>query len=130
MKRSRLKPVSDKRRKLLMEVTHVRDQYRATHPWCEACLRRRTDDLHEITRGAGREASLGEPRVILALCRECHDAFDDPEVWPVARQAALKVSTAPTDFGVDLTIFDKLRGRAPGALDPTEVFSWLKVAAP
>jgi 5-methylcytosine-specific restriction endonuclease McrA len=72
MKRSRIAPVSRKRRVLLRERRKVTD---AMNPICVRCGAR-ADDAHEIVSRA-RGGSITDPANLVALCRACHTFITD-----------------------------------------------------
>lgn len=120
MKRSPLRRRSPKRRRLMESVHPVREEFLASQGFCWICGKRTVElDCHEISRGSSREASLGERAAWLACCRLCHDELDDPTVWPVTRQLAVK-RISDTDY-YDRPKVNGLRGRQPDAITEEEV---------
>lgn len=99
----------------MAKVKPFRDKYLASKLLCEVCIKRPPIEVHEITRGAAREASLDKPEVLLAVCRTCHDLLGDNRKWPVTRQLALKFLRAP--YLVDLELVNELRGHDCNAID-------------
>lgn len=71
MKRTRLKPVSDKRRSQLRIYSQDRKAFLAEKPICEICRRGRSIDVHHRRGRYGR--SLLEREHWLAVCRTCHE---------------------------------------------------------
>ena len=81
---------------------------------------------HEIPRGVHRKAATMFREAWLALCPVCHQQVDDYSVWPIARQAAVKLLKDPGFF--DLSILCQLRGRAKTALTLSEVVVYLRLS--
>jgi len=71
----RLKPVSDKRRKLQAETSPIRRALVEFVGVCEVCERNAASDVHEVTAGRYRAKAVKEWRTWIVLCRECHDAI-------------------------------------------------------
>lgn len=88
LKRTRLKPVSDKRRKVKREVDPHRRHYVDETPLCERCYAVKPTDCHEIAAGAHRHRAERRANCWLALCRPCHDVVQGR---PFAEQFELKV---------------------------------------
>ena len=117
--------VSKKRRQLMSKVKPFRDKYLASKLLCEVCIKRQPQEVHEITRGAAREASLDKPEVVLAVCRKCHNALDDYAKWPVTRQLAVKFLRSPMLLNLELV--NKLRGRDENAITLDDVVIHLEL---
>ena len=83
-----LKRVSAKRRKLLRVVGPIRKDFLANAGQCMICRSATPVDVHEIARGFAREECLGQPILQLALCRACHAIAQDA---PAAEQIAAKI---------------------------------------
>jgi hypothetical protein len=76
MKRTPLKRISAKRRKLMATAGPERRAYKEQVGQCMICRRQESPDwldAHEIAAGAAREACLTEWNLILVVCRECHE---------------------------------------------------------
>jgi len=87
-------------------------------PWCRA----KATQIHEISRGPARGASLGVRAAILHLCEFDHGQMD----WlPVEAQLALKLLADPD--GYDRLAVNVLRGRQPEAITADQVDRWVKV---
>lgn len=82
----RLKAVGKNRRVLKALCDPSRAQFVEEVGICMVCRKAQATDCHEITRGKGREAALGQPQLWMALCRKHHDEMDDASEWPVERQ--------------------------------------------
>lgn len=54
---------------------------------CMVCRQRNAVDCHEIVNSAGREKCLTEWRLVMALCRQCHEIV---QPLPPAEQIALR----------------------------------------
>ena len=91
MKRKPLKRVSDKLRVLNALCKPTRDQFRQEFPTCMLCETHPAAYVHEITSGAARAHVLGEPRLLLSVCRECHERLDDTATWTVAKQIEVRM---------------------------------------
>ena len=115
-----MRRISKKRQERLQLVEPLRDDYRCQFPVCQVpeCSRL-ASDIHEISRGASRGASLGERCTWLHLCRPCHEEMGDYSKWPIVRQLAVKKLADPE--GYDLAAFCVIRGRAEGAINEDEV---------
>lgn len=128
LKRTPLKPVSAKRRKLMAEVKPFRDKYLASKFLCEACLKKRSQEVHEICRGPHREKALDKEYAVLALCRTCHEAMGSHCEWPVSKQLALKVLRSPAMFGLNFDVVNELRGYSATEFTADDVFNHLALA--
>jgi hypothetical protein len=73
----RIKPVSDKRRKLNEEYSKVRKEYLAEHPRCEICGQQATDIHHKKRRGK----HLLAKDTFMACCRPCHNRIESNPGW-------------------------------------------------
>ena len=109
MKRKPLKRVSDKLRVLNALCSPTRQQFREEFPTCMICETQPAQDVHEITRGAAREHVLGEPRLLLSVCRECHERLDNTAVWTVAKQIAIRIHA---EIARTVWVANDVRGRA------------------
>lgn len=73
MKRTRLSPISDRRRAEAKEYAAKRADYLRQHPTCEKCDRRASRDIHhKAGRYGGNYLNVA---TWAALCRQCHDAM-------------------------------------------------------
>lgn len=106
------------------ETVKPRKQYLMDARMCQCCMRAPAVEVHEITRGAARQAALVERCSWLALCRGCHELMGDYSVWPVERQCALKMLVDPKHF--DLLKICELRGRAPTAITMEDIKPYLR----
>lgn len=79
VKRTRLKPISDKRKAQLREYREVRRNFIKSNPVCEVCQRRRTWDIHHKAGRVGKR--LLDQFYWLAVCRPCHDRIHDEPRW-------------------------------------------------
>lgn len=101
-RKSRIKPMSDKRRKRIEEAAPKRKELCESVGRCELC-RLPTMDLaaHEIPRG-NRDKCLDVPAVQLVLCSGCHKHIhDEPALWCKPRQLALLRIRREGDFCLD-----------------------------
>jgi hypothetical protein len=124
LKRTPLKRISNRRRKLMAAVKPFRDAYLARHLVCEVCLRRQPIELHEICSGAHREKALDKEYAVLAVCRTCHREIQS---WAKSVQLALKVIRSPEMFGLNFGRINKLRGWSDNEFEPMDVFKHLEV---
>jgi len=71
MKRTRINPVSDKRKTRLKIYYHVRNEYLTDRTKCEVCNKRNSMDIHHIAGRLGDK--LNDKTNFLAVCRPCHN---------------------------------------------------------
>jgi hypothetical protein len=71
MKRTKLNPVSDKRKGQLRIYSYERKAFLAAKPVCEICHRGRSVDVHHRRGRWGRK--LLDRTFWTAVCRPCHD---------------------------------------------------------
>jgi len=71
MKRTRLKPVSNKRASRLKIYYPLAKEYKKLHPTCEVCKKRPTVDVHHKKGRYGSLLNMVE--FWLPVCRACHD---------------------------------------------------------
>lgn len=127
-KHHRLKNASKKRAKRNREVKDFRQAFALEIGCCELCgTPSDLLDLHEISGGWARAASLDKRYAILVLDRTCHDTIElETKLWTVARQAALLKLRRPNDF--DLPALNRLLTRQvceeEVALFDGRVFNW------
>ena len=88
MKRSRLKPVSEKRKRVNIERKEMlKDILKERGPLCEAQIPMTctglASDAHEVlTRArAGSDKWLLTPENVILLCRGCHSFITDNDAW-------------------------------------------------
>jgi hypothetical protein len=115
-----MRRVSPKRQRRNAACRDLRDEYRAEFPRCQWCGERATD-LHEIARGASRNAALSERCCWLHLCRACHEIVGG---LPVVAQLAIKWLADP--IGYDRRKVNEIRGRAPEAISEGDVDEWVR----
>lgn len=72
MKRSRLKSVSDKQRKINAAEKVIVDALKELHPVCRVCQVNPSEDPHHLLAGCDRHKARGNPSWILIVCRDCH----------------------------------------------------------
>lgn len=117
MKRSRLKPVSAKKRNEIRETSAPRVAY----VWGKTCAvlpKRASVEVHEIVGGAMRHVTVRDPAFWLAVCREGHDIA---QYEKKARQLARKFLQAPET--VDLDRFNEVYQ------GPESPVTWADIAA-
>ena len=78
---------------------------------------------HEIARGVHRQKALKEPVAWLRVCGRCHEQLDDYQIWPIARQLALKKVCDLQHY--DRVQVNRLRGRQDGAVTEAEVDAFM-----
>jgi hypothetical protein len=133
MKRTRIRPVSKKRRARIREVQGFRKGLIEEVGRCEVCGhnpdRMKTGHVqwtlvvHEIARGEHREKALDQRCAVLVLCWRCHaERIHGPEEWPQARQLAVLRRSRPEDY--DLEGFNALVGYGPRRITDKEVERW------
>ena len=103
----------------------VRSAFKGWAHKCMICSNREVVDVHEIANGPARQEALGKREAWLAVCRMCHDQLSDKNMWPVARQLAVKLVKDPEWF--DPVVVNILRGRDPEAITLVEIAEYLKV---
>lgn len=115
-----MKRRSRKRQEEIDAVQELRERFRLIGQ-CMICGSERTSlEVHEIARGVHRHRAYAERCTWLLLCHSpCHRAVDDYSVWPIALQAAIKM-TCDRQF-YDLQKLNKLRGRVSDAITQEEV---------
>lgn len=74
MKRSPIRRVSKKRRKLNDIYKLTAEKYLEAHPICEVCKEAEATQIHHKAR---RLNYLCEPRYFLAVCYGCHRFIED-----------------------------------------------------
>lgn len=79
MKRSPLKPVSDKRQAQLREYTKLRRNFLKACPVCEVCQKGKSWDIHHKAGRIGKR--LLDQFYWLAVCRTCHDLIHSNPAW-------------------------------------------------
>lgn len=105
LRKTRLKPVSAKRQKLMRIVGPARKAFVAAVGKCMVCREADATDPHEIASGYAREKCLSHLELQIACCRECHKLMQHS---PPAEQIAVLVM-----WGLDRlsTIYNDLMGR-------------------
>lgn len=81
-------------------------------------------DVHEIARGGSRSKAFQDRRAWLLLCREHHDEVGDLQLWPIAKQYALKSLHDPEHY--DRVWLNHCRGRADDAITDEEVDEFIR----
>ncbi len=129
MKRSRISPISSKRRKRMKEVKSLRSSLIKQAGRCMVCsvsTNRARLACHEILNGPLRDKTLSEPCSLLVLCWDCNsNKMTDKAEWPVARQLAVLQDKNPEHY--DLVRFNWLRNpNAPNYVTQEEVNAFIK----
>ncbi len=103
-----------------------RDDWKLLNDQCMICGRQGSG-CHEIACGAARTHALDEPGAWLMLCSACHVGrfgVHNYEVWPIARQLAIKKMADPKRY--NLKAVNMLRGRdAHTAITEEEVQGYI-----
>jgi hypothetical protein len=73
MKRTRIRPMSDRRRREAKEYAEKRAAFLAQRPTCEKCTRRLSTDVHHKAGRYGGNYLRVETWA--SLCRQCHDGI-------------------------------------------------------
>lgn len=116
---TRMRRQSKKRAAASRQNSSARKAFRAEFPKCMICQRKRSEDVHEIARGASRAKAESVRQTWLAVCRACHEELDDYSVWPISRQLAVKRRCDPEWY--DREMVNLLRNRSPEAISEREV---------
>lgn len=88
LKRTRLNPISKKRREQNKDYSKVRKAYMTAHPKCELCNKANASDIHHK---AGRwKERLTDATNFMALCRECHEHIHKNPGWAYGNGYLLK----------------------------------------
>lgn len=125
LKRSRLARQSKERRELRKQVAPLEKEFLSQFPMCVYCGVRRSTGIDHIAGGASRKAALTERCAWNSSCWECNSGdANDPMKFPIERKLAVKLTTDGEFF--DLDTFNKLRGRAAGAITLAEVSAFLE----
>ncbi len=118
MKRSRIKPKSDKRKALDAKWLPIRKQYASVR----LCPITHTQaiEVHEIHGGSDRWKTYREPCMWLAVSRTGHDEIQG---WKKSKQLALKFLTDYENF--DLDKFNSLYQGQEGPITMQDVIGWM-----
>lgn len=76
--KSKIKPVSDKRKKESAEYQKVRLEYLNNKPNCEVCGNPATEVHHKNNKRGSR---LTDTKYFLSSCRDCHRKIHDNPRW-------------------------------------------------
>lgn len=88
MKRSRISPISAKRKERMKAYKVLREAFLEAHPVCMVCGQRPSSDIHHK---AGRFGSrLNDTDNWLAVCRICHRDIHDNPKWAYEQGHLLK----------------------------------------
>lgn len=98
MARTRINPVSKKRRRLNAKVSPARKAYLKEMWTCAVLPWNQASEVHEIAAGSDREKALQEPATWLAVCRIGHDIVQNESK---AKQLARKLLSDPTRFDLE-----------------------------
>lgn len=92
LRRTRIKPISDKMRLKRKTYTCVAAAYLKAHPFCEACIAeipmvrtawRKSQEVHHRRGKVG--SLLSDVRFFLAVCRPHHDEIHANPAWAMER---------------------------------------------
>jgi hypothetical protein len=84
MKRSRISPMSKKRREALPQRQALRAEQLRHTPRCEAALHdcdKQACDVHEVINRSQRSTAWLEPEYFVSLCRPCHHWVTTNPLW-------------------------------------------------
>lgn len=79
IRRTRLKPVSDKRRGQKANYLEGRARFLAENPMCQCCGNASATDCHHKTKKDG--ARLTDWENIMTVCRDCHSRIHRNPEW-------------------------------------------------
>lgn len=83
MKRTRLKPISDKRKAALRVYAIAKERYLWENPICKVC---KTDWAREVHHMKGRTGDLLTNRYyFLGVCRTCHIKIENNPKWAMEK---------------------------------------------
>lgn len=116
-----MKHMSQKRVANENEARRWRTLYKLLFPLCQfpGCIRQ-GEDLHEISRGTGRQDSLAVFSAMLHLCREHHDWLHRYGI-----RYGLAVKKLANDGLFHIGIVCELYGWMPTAIDEEELDSYV-----
>jgi hypothetical protein len=77
-----MRRVSERRKKENKLYTQVRNDYLATHPRCECCIKAPATEIHH--RRGRWKSRLTDITYFLAICRPCHDRIHHNPEWAYA----------------------------------------------
>jgi hypothetical protein len=104
----------------MASVQADRAAFAVEHPHCWCCGGSWQVWVHEMVRGGSREAALPVRAAWFAACWHCNSGpLNDRNVWPLARQLAMKWVYDRRHF--DLPLVCQLRREAPSAVTMTDV---------
>jgi len=92
MRRTPLRRVSAKRRKLLSLYSDLRKTYLQSNEVCEVCKENEATDIHHKLP-LGRGGKLNDTSIFLAVCRVCHDHIHSNPKWAEEKGYLLKCAT-------------------------------------
>ena len=84
MKRTRIAPVSRKRKIAIPKRTELRLTQLSRQPMCEGLIdgcNNQATDVHELINRSQRSSSWLEPDLFVSLCRPCHRFVTDNPKW-------------------------------------------------
>jgi hypothetical protein len=101
LRKTRLRPISAKRRRVGAIYTKIRQEYLTENPICQVCHCSSSSQIHHM---AGRVGSkLNDVKDFLAVCFNCHRRIHDNPAWAVANK--FLVRTAPDNAGLPLASY-------------------------
>lgn len=78
LKRTRLSPVSDKRKKEMTIYSALRKELLDANPICQICDKAKSTDCHHKAK---RGKNYTNAETFMALCRGCHDRVEQNLSW-------------------------------------------------
>jgi len=79
MKRSRLKPISSKRKEQLKQYKILRAQYLKENPVCQVCEKASATEIHH--REPGRGSRTNDVALFVSICSQCHRRIHQGEQY-------------------------------------------------
>lgn len=115
-----MRPYSKKRAKSNRAVAGARVAFKKENPWCMCCMEEPTAHVHEMASGsAGRPQGVVAREAWLTVCFKCHRAIHETNLWPMAKQLAVKKLRDPEHYNRRLV--NQMRGHAPDAITARQV---------
>lgn len=118
-RKKRPRAMSNKARRESRAHDQIHDNFMATNSVCCICGDP-AEERHHICRGTfAKDASRYDTDTQLGTCGWCHEAnLGDAEVYPVARQIAIKLVTI-------IRKVNRYRGRGPKAITAKDILPYL-----
>lgn len=101
LRKTRLRPISAKRRRVGAIYTKVRIQHLLKNPMCKVCQRSPSSQIHHMAGRVGDK--LNDVKDFLAVCFNCHRRIHDNPAWAVKNKYLVR--TAPDNAGLPLSSY-------------------------